>query len=51
MVLEKQPLHIPLLYYSFGKHQLIADKMGTDDLEIIDIEKFKQLKKFYDSKR
>lgn len=36
---------------SFGKHELIAHKMGTDDLEIIDSEKFKQLKKVYDTKR
>lgn len=36
---------------SFGKHELIAPKMGTDVLEIIDSEKFKQLKKVYDTKR
>lgn len=36
---------------SFGKHELIAHKMGTDVLEIIDSEKFKQLKKVYDTKR
>lgn len=36
---------------SFGKHALIAHKMGTDVLEIIDSEKFKQLKKVYDTKR
>jgi predicted ABC-type ATPase len=36
---------------SFGKHELIAHKMGTDTLEIIDSEKFKQLKKVYDTKR
>ena len=35
---------------SFGKHQLIAHKMGTDNLEIIDSDKFKQLKKVYDTK-
>ncbi len=36
---------------SFGKHELIANKMGTDDLEINNEEKFKLLKKTYDSKR
>ena len=36
---------------SFGKHELIAHKMGTDNLEIIDAAKFKQLKKVYDTKR
>lgn len=35
---------------SFGKHELIAHKMGTDNLEIIDSNKFKQLKKVYDTK-
>lgn len=36
---------------SFGKHELIAHKMGTDELEIIDSEKFESLKRFYDTKR
>lgn len=36
---------------SYGKHELIAHKMGINKLEIIDLEKFKQLKKIYDSKR
>lgn len=35
---------------SFGKHELIAHKMGTDNLEIIDSDKFKQLKTVYDTK-
>lgn len=35
---------------SFGKPELIAHKMGTDNLEIIDSDKFKQLKKVYDTK-
>lgn len=36
---------------SFGKHELIAHKMGTDKLEIIDNGKFNKLKEIYDSKR
>lgn len=36
---------------SFGKHELIAHKMGIDDLEIIDSDKFEQLKRIYDTKR
>jgi predicted ABC-type ATPase len=36
---------------SFGKHELIAHKMGTDNLEITDSLKFQQLIKVYDSKR
>lgn len=35
---------------SYGKHQLVAHKMGTENLEIIDQEKFNQLKSIYDSK-
>ncbi len=36
---------------SYGKHQLIAHKMGIENLEIVDSVKFKQLKQVYDSKR
>jgi len=36
---------------SYGKHELIAHKMGIDYLEVIDLEKFEQLKNIYDSKR
>jgi len=36
---------------SFGKHELIAHKISTEDLEIINSEKFKQLKKIYDTTR
>jgi len=36
---------------SFGKHELIAHKIDTDEMTIIDIDKFNQLKKFYDEKR
>ena len=36
---------------SYGKHELIAHKMGTEHLEIVDQKKFEQLKKVYDSKR
>ena len=36
---------------SYGKHKLIAHKMGTDNLEIVDQNKFKNLKSIYDSKR
>jgi len=35
---------------SYGKHELIAHKMGTDDLEIVDQQKFKKLKEIYDTK-
>lgn len=35
---------------SFGNHDLVAHKMGTDNLEIINQDKFQQLKKIYDSK-
>ena len=36
---------------SYGKHELVAHKMGTDKLEILDPEKFGQLKKVYDTRR
>jgi len=36
---------------SFGKHELIAHKIGDDNVTKIDIDKFNQLKKFYDEKR
>ena len=36
---------------SFGKHELIAHKIGNDKITKIDINKFNQLKKFYDEKR
>lgn len=35
---------------SFGKHELIAHRMGTDSLEIVDQNKFKKLKSIYDTK-
>lgn len=35
---------------SYGKHDLIAHKMGTDSLEIVDQNKFKKLKSIYDTK-
>lgn len=35
---------------SYGKHEFIAHKMGTDKLEIIDSKKFEQLRKIYDTK-
>lgn len=36
---------------SYGKHELIAQKIEKEDLIIFDLEKFKQLKQFYDKKR
>ena len=36
---------------SYGKHELIAHKIGNDEIMIIDTIKFNQLKKFYDEKR
>ena len=36
---------------SFGKHELIAHKIETTKITIIDIDKFNQLKKFYDKER
>ncbi len=36
---------------SYGKHELIAHKIGTEKTTIIDTKKFNQLKKFYDEKR
>jgi predicted ABC-type ATPase len=36
---------------SFGKHELIARKMGTNRLEIVDQNKFLKLKSIYDTKR
>jgi len=36
---------------SFGKHELIAHKIETNKITIIDSNKFNQLKKFYDKKR
>jgi predicted ABC-type ATPase len=36
---------------SYGKHQLIAQKIENEDLMIFDLEKFKQLKQFYDKER
>ncbi|QMU66128.1 MAG: zeta toxin [Flavobacteriaceae bacterium] len=35
---------------SYGKHELIAHKMGTHKLEIVDLEKFKMLKGIHDTK-
>jgi predicted ABC-type ATPase len=35
---------------SYGKHDLIAHKMGTDSLEIVNQNKFKKLKSIYDTK-
>jgi predicted ABC-type ATPase len=35
---------------SYGKHDLIAHKMGTDSLEIVNQNKFKKLKNIYDAK-
>lgn len=36
---------------SYGKHELIAQKIEKEDLIIFDLEKFNQLKQFYDKKR
>ncbi|MGZ0016452.1 zeta toxin family protein [Yeosuana sp. AK3] len=36
---------------SYGKHEFIANKIGAEKLEILDSEKFEQLKKIYDTKR
>jgi predicted ABC-type ATPase len=36
---------------SYGKHELIAQKIEDEDLMIFDLEKFKQLKQFYDKER
>ena len=36
---------------SFGKHELIAHKMGIDEIEIVNSDKFEQLKRIYDTKR
>lgn len=36
---------------SYGKHELIAQKIENEDLIIFDPEKFKQLNQFYDKKR
>src|SRR5690554_3382596 len=36
---------------SYGKHELIAQKIEIEDLIIFDLEKYKQLKQFYDKKR
>ncbi len=36
---------------SYGKHELIAQKIGDENTLIFDNEKFKQLKGFYDKKR
>jgi len=35
---------------SFGKHELIAQKIETENISIVDKEKFNQLKEFYDKK-
>jgi len=35
---------------SYGKHQMIAHKMGIEQLEIVDIDKFEELKGAYDQK-
>ncbi len=35
---------------SFGKHELIAQKIGTEKISVIDTEKFNRLKEFYDKK-
>jgi|GEM_PF-3242694 len=36
---------------SFGKHELIAQKIETENISIVDKEKFNQLKEFYNKKR
>ncbi|HLU84866.1 MAG TPA: zeta toxin family protein [Vicingaceae bacterium] len=36
---------------SYGKHELIAQKIEKEDLIIFDLEKYKQLKQYYDKKR
>ncbi len=36
---------------SFGKHELIAHKIETDEITVIDIDKFNLLKNFYDKER
>jgi predicted ABC-type ATPase len=36
---------------SFGKHELIAQKLSDEDLTVIDKIKFNKLKQFYDNKR
>ena len=36
---------------SFGKHELIAQKLSGEDLTVIDKIKFNKLKQFYDNKR
>jgi predicted ABC-type ATPase len=36
---------------SFGKHQLIAQKLSEENLTVIDKVKFNKLKEFYDNKR
>lgn len=33
---------------SYGKHELIAQKIANEDLMIFNLEKFKQLKQYYD---
>ena len=36
---------------SFGKHELIAQKLSEENLNVIDKTKFNKLKEFYDNKR
>ena len=36
---------------SYGKHELIAHKMGVSELEVVDENKFKQLKAHHDKTR
>jgi predicted ABC-type ATPase len=36
---------------SFGKHELIAQKLSEENLTVIDKIKFNKLKEFYDNKR
>lgn len=36
---------------SFGRHELIAQKIGEEEIVITNSEKFNQLKRFYDTKR
>ena len=35
---------------SFGKHKLVAHKMGTDTLEVTNAERFQELRNIYDTK-
>lgn len=36
---------------SYGKHEFVAHKMGAEELEILDNEKYEKLKEIYDTKK